>query len=170
MAQLVVCAIPEPTVAAMLATLMFGLSFIFNGVMQPPDDLPGFWIFMYRVSPFTYYIGGIGATALHNRKVECNAAEMSIFDPPSGQTCGQYMSKYLETAAGKLSNWDATSNCEYCSISSADQYLAARQIHWEDRWRNYGIFWCYFVFNIFAAISLYYLFRVRSSKAKTKRA
>ncbi|KAJ5319606.1 CDR ABC transporter [Penicillium brevicompactum] len=170
MAQLVVCAIPEPTVAAMLATLMFGLSFIFNGVMQPPDDLPRFWIFMYRVSPFTYYIGGIGATALHNRNVECNAAEMSIFDPPSGQTCGQYMAKYLETASGKLSNWNATSNCEYCSISSADQYLAARQIHWDDRWRNYGIFWCYFVFNIFAAITLYYLFRVRGSKAKTKRA
>jgi ABC-type multidrug transport system permease subunit len=170
MAQLVVCAIPEPTVAAMLATLMFGLSFIFNGVMQPPDDLPRFWIFMYRVSPFTYYIGGIGATALHNREVECNAAEMSVFDPPSGQTCGQYMGKYLETAAGKLSNWNATSSCEYCSISSADQYLAARKIYWEDRWRNYGIFWCYFVFNIFAAITLYYLFRVRSSKAKTKKA
>lgn len=166
MAQLVVCAIPEPTLGAMLATLMFGLSFIFNGVMQPPGDLPRFWIFMYRVSPFTYYISGISSTALHGRSVECNAAELNTFDPPSGQTCGQYMAKYLETGTGQLYNPNATSNCEYCSMSSADQYLAAREIYWGDRWRNYGIFWCYFVFNIFGAIALYYVFRVRTSKAK----
>jgi ABC-type multidrug transport system ATPase subunit len=170
MAQLAVCAIPEPALAAMLATLMFGLSFIFNGVMQPPDDLPGFWIFMYRVSPFTYYISGIGATALHGRPVECNAAEMSVFDPPAGQTCFQYMEKYLATATGRLANYNATSGCEYCSLSSADQYLAGRKIEWGDRWRNYGIFCCYFIFNILAAITLYYLFRVRSSKAKIKKA
>jgi ABC-type multidrug transport system permease subunit len=40
MAQFVVSAIPEPTLGAMLATLMFGLSFIFNGVLQPPSVLP----------------------------------------------------------------------------------------------------------------------------------
>lgn len=56
MAQFVVAAIPEPAVAAMLATLMFGLSSLFNGAMQPPGKLPRFWILMYRVSPFTYYI------------------------------------------------------------------------------------------------------------------
>ncbi|KAJ5787645.1 CDR ABC transporter [Penicillium paradoxum] len=169
MAQLAVCAIPEPTLAAMLATLMFGLSFIFNGVMQPPDDLPRFWIFMYRVSPFTYYISGIGSTALHGRPVQCNAAEMSVFDPPSGQTCFQYMEKYLASAPGVLANGNATSGCEYCSLSSADQYLATRKINWDNRWRDYGIFWCYFIFNILAAILLYYLFRVRTSMAKTKK-
>ena len=50
-------------------------------------------------------------------------------------------------------------------MSSADQYLAAREIYYSDRWRNYGIFWCYFVFNILGAIALYYLFRVRTSKS-----
>ncbi|KAJ5115360.1 hypothetical protein NUU61_001119 [Penicillium alfredii] len=170
MAQLVVCAIPEPAMAAMLATLMFGLSFIFNGVMQPPDDLPGFWIFMYRVSPFTYYVSGISSTALHGRKVECNDLEMKVFDPPSGQTCGEYLKKYLDVGIGHLSNKNATSNCQYCAMQYADDYLAARKIFWEDRWRNYGIFWCYFIFNICGAIALYYLFRVRSWKAKTKTA
>ncbi|KAJ5626294.1 hypothetical protein N7510_002603 [Penicillium lagena] len=165
MAQFVVCAIPEPTLAAMLATLMFGLSFIFNGVLQPPTALPRFWIFMYRVSPFTYYISGISSTALHGRKVECSAAELSIFDPPPGQTCIEYLASYLESPT-QLYNHNATSNCKYCAMSSADQYLAAREIYWGDRWRNYGIFWCYFVFNIFGAITLYYVFRVRTSKAK----
>jgi ATP-binding cassette, subfamily G (WHITE), member 2, PDR len=161
MAQFVVCAIPEPALAAILATLMFGLSFLFNGVMQPPADLPRFWIFMWRVSPFTYYISGVSSTALHGRKVECSTVELSVFDPPSGQTCYQYMAKYLAVAPGSLYNPNATSSCEYCSISSADEYLAGREIYFSDRWRNYGIFWAYFIFNIFGAITLYYMFRVR---------
>ncbi|PWY65417.1 hypothetical protein BO83DRAFT_410850 [Aspergillus eucalypticola CBS 122712] len=166
MAQFVVCSVPEPTLAAMLATLMFGLSFIFNGVMQPPSDLPHFWIFMYRVSPFTYYVGGLSATALHGRSVECSSAELDVFDPPSGQTCYEYMAKYLETSSGAIYNPNATANCEYCSMTSSDEYLATREIYWGERWRNYGIFWCYFVFNIFGAIVLYYVFRVRTSRAK----
>ncbi|KAF9890684.1 hypothetical protein FE257_005550 [Aspergillus nanangensis] len=161
MAQFTVAALGEPAVAAMLATLMFGLSFLFNGIMQPPSMLPRFWIFMYRVSPFTYYVGGISGTALHGRKVECNQAELRIFDPPSNMTCGQYMAKYLELAGGSLYNGNATSNCEYCSMSSADDYLAQRGIYYSDRWRNYGIFWCYFVFNVLGAIILYYFFRVK---------
>jgi ABC-type multidrug transport system permease subunit/ABC-type multidrug transport system ATPase subunit len=168
-AQFVVCAIPEPTLAAMIATLMFGLSFLFCGVMQPPSALPRFWIFMYRVSPFTYYIGGISGAALHGRSVICSQDELNIFDPPVGQTCYQYMAKYLELSTGTVYNPNATSNCEYCSMSSADNYLAAREIYYSERWRNYGIFWSYFVFNILAACFLYYFFRVRTSKAKASK-
>lgn len=166
MAQFVICAIPEPTLGAIIATMTFGLSFIFNGVMQPPSDLPRFWIFMYRVSPFTYYISGISSTALHGRQVQCNSAELRVFDPPTNQTCGEYLGKYAELAMGSIYNPDATTDCQYCSMREADQYLAAREIYWEDRWRNYGIFWCYFVFNIIGAITLYYIFRVRTSRAK----
>ena len=168
MAQLVVCA-TQPAVGSMIATLMFGLSFIFNGVMQPPEALPGFWIFMWRVSPFTYYISGISSTILHGRPVQCSRQEMSIFDPPSGQTCGSYMEKFiLADPAGRLYNPNSTRECEYCTMSVADQYLAQRRIAWDDRWRNYGIFWCYSVFNILAAILLYYLFRVRTMRAKVQ--
>ncbi|KAJ5133058.1 hypothetical protein N7448_007216 [Penicillium atrosanguineum] len=168
MAQFVVCSIPEPTLGAMLATLMFGLSFIFNGVMQPPSALPRFWIFMYRVSPFTYYISGIASTALHGRSVTCSAAELSVFPPPAGQTCEEYMAKYSVDSTGTLTDAsrNSTSSCEWCSMTSADEYLAGREIYFDQRWRNYGIFWCYFIFNIFGAILLYYLFRVRTSKAK----
>ncbi|KAL3471633.1 ABC-2 type transporter-domain-containing protein [Aspergillus californicus] len=166
MAQFAVAAIGEPAVAAMLATLMFGLSFLFNGVMQPPSQLPGFWIFMYRVSPFTYYIGGISGAALHGRAITCNDVELNVFDPPVGSTCGGYMAEYIALAGGSLYNPSATANCEYCSMSSADDYLAQREIYHGDRWRNYGIFLCYFVFNVFGAITLYYIFRVRSWSLK----
>jgi ATP-binding cassette, subfamily G (WHITE), member 2, PDR len=121
---------------------------------------------MYRVSPFTYYVSGIGSAALHGRSVTCSDSELSVFDPPSGQTCGEYLAKYLETATGKLYNYDATSACEYCSLSSGDQYLAAREIYWSDRWRNYGIFVCYFAFNVIGTVGLYYLFRVRTQMAR----
>ncbi|KAH7159764.1 putative ABC multidrug transporter [Dactylonectria estremocensis] len=168
MAQMVVAAVSQPALAAMLAVLMFGLSFIFNGVMQPPSALPGFWTFMWRVSPFTYYISGIGSTALHGREVHCSDSELSVFDPPSGQTCGKYLAKFLQTAVGSLYNPDADTGCQYCAMASADQYLAGREIYWKDRWRNYGIFWCYYIFNIFGTVALYYLFRVR--KWNTKKA
>ncbi|OOF97272.1 hypothetical protein ASPCADRAFT_143557 [Aspergillus carbonarius ITEM 5010] len=161
MAQLVISALPGAPLAAMCATLMFAFSFIFNGVLQPPADLPGFWIFMYRVSPFTYYVGGVGSTILHGRPVECSTKELSIFDPPSGYTCGQYMQKYIEAAGGKLSNANATSACEYCTMTVADEYLSLRWIYWKDRWRDYGIFWCFCVFNVACAVMLYYVFRVK---------
>ncbi|KAJ6093557.1 hypothetical protein N7486_008846 [Penicillium sp. IBT 16267x] len=154
MAQFVVCAIPEPTLAAMVATLMFGLSFIFNGVMQPPGDLPRFWIFI---------------SSWHGRSVECSSDELNIFNPPSGQTCYEYMAKYLESSPGAIYNPNATTNCEYCSMTSADEYLATREIYYDDRWRDYGIFWCYFIFNMAASVLVYYLFRVQTSKAKVSR-
>lgn len=90
MAQFTVAALDEPAVGAMLATLMFGLSLLFNVAMQPPSQLPQFWIFMYRVSPFTYYVSGISSTALHGRPDPCNDVELKVFDPPPGQTCGEY--------------------------------------------------------------------------------
>ncbi|CAK7237902.1 hypothetical protein SEUCBS140593_010191 [Sporothrix eucalyptigena] len=166
MAQMVVAAIPDPALGAMLAIFMFGLSFIFNGVMQPPSALPGFWIFMYRVSPFTYYIGGISGTALHGREVICSSAELSVFNPPQGTTCGQYLQPFMQVAPGTLNNPNATSNCEYCSMSSADQYLAQREIYYSQRWRDYGIFWAYFVFNVFGTITTYYIFRVKVWRKK----
>jgi ABC-type multidrug transport system permease subunit len=137
---MVIAAIPEPPLAAMLAILMFGLSFLFSGIMQPPHALPGFWIFMWRVSPFTYYISGISSTALHGREVVCSQTEMSIFDPPAGQTCGQYMSDFLAAGVGTLYNPNATAGCEYCAMTTADQYLAVREIYYTNRWRDYGIF------------------------------
>ncbi|KAJ5584748.1 uncharacterized protein N7459_004548 [Penicillium hispanicum] len=167
MAQFVVCVIPDPAFAAMIATLAFGMSFIFNGVMQPPSDLPGFWIFMYRVSPFTYYISGISSTALKGRDVHCSKSELNVFDPPANQTCGEYMKKFLDATTGDVYNKDSTSGCQYCSMKTASEYLAQREIYYSQRWRNYGIFWCYFVFNIFGAVTLYYVFRVKKWKKKT---
>ena len=167
MAQMIVSALDNPAMAAQIATLMFGLCFIFNGVMQPPDALPGFWIFMYHLSPFTYYIAGIASAALGGRQVQCSPTELSVVDPPSGQTCGEYFESFLDMATGgRLYNPEADAGCEYCIMSSADDYLSQRRIRISERWQNYGIFVCYFAFNAFLTIILYYLFRVRRWKSK----
>lgn len=52
-AHMLISALPDAETAGNIATLMFSLCLSFNGVFQPPNALPGFWIFMYRVSPLT---------------------------------------------------------------------------------------------------------------------
>ncbi|KAK4544573.1 hypothetical protein LTR36_004145 [Oleoguttula mirabilis] len=165
-AHLLIAALPDAQTAGGIATTLFAMTLIFNGVMQSPTALPGFWIFMYRVSPLTYWVGGIASTMLHGRQVECSATEASTFNPPAGQTCQQYLAPYLTTAPGTLQNPDATSQCRYCSLSNADQFLAGSGIAWSDRWRNFGLMWVYIFFNIFGAVMLYYLFRVRGVSKK----
>lgn len=62
-----------------------------------------------------------------------------MVDLSAGQTCGEYLAKFVELSGGTLYNKGANSACEYCAMSTADQYLAGRRIHWSDRWRNCGI-------------------------------
>jgi ATP-binding cassette subfamily G (WHITE) protein 2 (PDR) len=116
---------------------------------------------MYRVSPLTYIVDGVAATGLHGRIIKCSSSELNVFNPPSGQTCGAYMKAYLTQAPGQLLNPAATSQCQYCPLSNADQFLSVSAITWSTRWRNFGIVWVYISFNIFMAVTLYYCFRVR---------
>jgi ATP-binding cassette subfamily G (WHITE) protein 2 (PDR) len=160
-AHLCIAALPDAETAGAIVTLLFSMALTFNGVMQSPTGLPGFWIFMYRVSPFTYWVGGIASTQLHGRAVECSSTETSIFNPPSGQTCGDYLADYLSVAPGQLQNPNATADCRYCSLSNGDQFLAGSNIYYTERWRNFGIVWAYVIFNIAGATLLYYVFRVK---------
>ncbi|EXJ79220.1 ATPase [Capronia epimyces CBS 606.96] len=165
-AHMVVAALPDAETAGQIATLLFYLTLTFNGVLLPSVMLPGFWIFMYRVSPMTYIVNGI-ATVIAGRPVHCATKELSLFQPyPSpGTTCGQYMARYLQAAGaagGALINPDATADCQYCSLRVTDQFLGARDINANDGWRDFGIVWAFVAFNIAAAISLYYLFRVKT--------
>lgn len=140
---------------------MFSLTLTFNGVFQSPQALPGFWVFMYRVSPLTYLVSGAVSTGLGGKQIQCSNTETNIFQPPPGETCRQYLASYLTQAPGYLSNPGATADCSYCPVSTTDQFLARSEIFYSQRWRNSGILWSYIVFNIFAATVLYYVFRVR---------
>ncbi|CAG8427174.1 unnamed protein product [Penicillium salamii] len=160
-ASLVISSLPDAETGGTIATLMFIMTLTFNGVMQPPSALPGFWIFMYRASPLTYLIAGITATGLHGRAIHCAAAELSVFNPPAGLTCGAYLDPYVKAAGGQLYNPTATSGCEYCQLQNADQYLSSSNIFYSERWRNFGLGWAYIGFNAAGTVLLYYMFRVK---------
>ncbi|KAK2812215.1 GTPase-activating protein [Emmonsiellopsis sp. PD_5] len=169
-AHMVIAGLPDAETAGNVATTLFSMVLIFNGVMQTPRALPGFWVFMWRVSPLTYTVGGLAATGLSGREVRCAENEFAIFDPPPGTNCGEYLAKYIEAGApGRLYNPDATAGCHYCPMRNADQFLSSSEIYWSQRWRNFGLGWAYIGFNVFAAVMLYYMVRVRSSKGKSSR-
>ncbi|KAK0310505.1 hypothetical protein LTR54_007545 [Friedmanniomyces endolithicus] len=166
-AHFMIAAMPDAQTAAALVTLIFSMSLIFNGVMQSPTALPGFWIFMYRLSPFTYWVASMADALLYGRPIVCAADETSVFDPPAGETCGSYMAPYLTQAPGVLQNPQATAGCQYCGLTSANQFLAGINVSYSDRWRDFGLMWVYVGFNVFGAVLLYWFFRVRKSTKKS---
>jgi ABC-type multidrug transport system permease subunit len=167
-ANMTIAALPNAETASGIVSLLTLMSILFNGVMQAPDQLPGFWLFMYRVSPFTYWIGGVVSTMLSGRQVVCSEREVSVFDPPAGQTCGAYLADYAAVSGGTIQNPDATASCNFCSLSNGDQFLAGSSIYYSERWRNFGILFAFIAFNAFIAVLTYYLFRVANLSSLKK--
>lgn len=159
---MIIAALPDAPTAGPISALLFSLMLTFCGVLQKPSALPSFWQFMWRVSPFTYMMGGWAGSGLQGRAVNCASNEFAVFDPPNNMTCGEYLAPYFSGGAiGKLLVADATSNCQYCPLQNADQYLATSDIYPSDIYRNLGISYGYVVFNICMAVLFYYLFRVK---------
>ncbi|KAK9244771.1 ABC-2 type transporter-domain-containing protein [Lipomyces tetrasporus] len=159
-AHMMVAGIDIADTAANLANLFFSLCLIFCGVLVNPAAMPGFWIFMYRVSPFTYLVDAMLSVGVANTQVQCSAIELLSFDPAVNTTCGEYMAPYMSISGGQVLNPDATSECKFCSVSSTNTFLASVASSYAHRWRNFGLIWVYIVFNVFGAIALYWLMRV----------
>jgi len=126
---------------------------------------------MYRVNPFTYIVEGFLGTSLANAATKCAENEILRFSTPAGQTCGEYLSPYMSTAGGVLLNPGAGSNgteCQYCPISDTNSFLMGMNVNFDNRWRIFGLLWVFCIFNIVAAVVLYWLVRVPKSR-KVKR-
>ena len=139
--------------------LLYTLCLLFCGALATPAQLPGFWVFMYRVSPFTYLISGMLSIGIADTEVICAANEYLHFDPLNA-TCGEYMELYKSMMGGYLEDESAISNCSYCPINDTNVFLDGIAVNYSDVWRSFGIMWVYIAFNIFAAYSLYWLVRV----------
>lgn len=164
-----IASLPDAMTASGLVSLLALMSILFNGVLQTPGNLPGFWIFMYRVSPFTYWVGGMVSTMLAGRPVVCGAREVSVLNPPSGQSCGAYLGAFANATGGTIQNPEDEQSCRYCALSNADQFLAGSNIFYEERWRNFGIVFAFVAFNAFVAVLTYWLFRVANLNDLKKR-
>ncbi len=123
---------------------------------------------MYRISPFTYLIDGMLSTGLANNVISCSPIELVKFNPPPNTTCGQYMTPYIDTLGGYLTNDTllATANCEFCTVNNTNVYLTQLSSQYSTRWRNFGIMWAFIAYNIVAALALYWLVRMPKGKKK----
>lgn len=129
-------------------------------ILVGPDVLPRFWIFMYRVSPFTYIISGLLSTTLANAAARCSFIEYLRFSPPSNTSCGSYLQSYIQTAGGYVLNNSALDTCEYCPISDTNEFLKLLHSEYEERWLDFAVVWVYVVFNAVMALVIYWAVRV----------
>ncbi|KZS96568.1 pleiotropic drug resistance ABC transporter [Sistotremastrum niveocremeum HHB9708] len=159
--QAVAAMAPNAQIAGLIFSFLFSFVITFNGVLQPFSQLTPFWHWMYRLSPFTYLIEALVTNGIGRQAIQCSSTETQIIVPPSGQTCAQYMSTYISNAGGYLSNPNDSSNCEFCSASTTDQYLVSLNMSYSHRWRNIGFLSAYIGFNIFLVFFCTYMFRVR---------
>jgi ATP-binding cassette, subfamily G (WHITE), member 2, SNQ2 len=128
------------------AMITFGL---FCGVTIPRPSMPVFWrAWLNPLDPMTRLVSGMLSTELHDFRVQCSQSELAIFNPPAGQTCGQYAAAFLKTAIGYIANPNATSDCGYCPYTVGDGYLATLGFDWSDRWKELGIFVCFIGSNL----------------------
>lgn len=117
-------------VAANLMPFFIILCELFNGILQPPHQMPVFWEYtMYYITPFTYWIGGTMAMVLDGRPVVCDADELVYFELPSNTTCGTFAEPFLQSASGYISNPDESQvgeMCGYCQYASGEDVSLAQ--------------------------------------------
>lgn len=132
--------------------------------------MPGFWIFMYRLSPFTYFVSGMLSTAITGAAVACASDEYLNFIPPFNTTCAAYMEPYmLKAGTGYLLHPEATDSCNLCTFDTTEAFLTRFNAPYSEAWRNFGIIWAYIAFNILASLALYWLVRVPKSRSKSQK-
>ncbi|KAL1961696.1 hypothetical protein VTN77DRAFT_1300 [Rasamsonia byssochlamydoides] len=148
---------PDAETAAMLTILFYTFILAFTGVVQPLSQLVRFWHFAYYVSPFTYLVSAMMSSATHGVPVQCAEAEINIFNPPAGMTCGEYAGAFAQEALAAIYNPDATENCQFCRYAVSDAYLAGLNMFYKDRWHDFGYLCAFTVFNTVLFFAVYYL-------------
>ena len=140
--MLVVAGMESAETAGNVAQLFFSLTLIFCGVLAGPGQLPGFWVFMYDVSPFRYLVGGMLATGIANTNLMCANNELVRFQPPPNMNCSTYTAPWHAANGGYLDDSTAGNmapqTCSYCSLSETNQFLEQVSYNYGERWRDFG--------------------------------
>ncbi|KAH9981076.1 ABC-2 type transporter-domain-containing protein [Lactifluus volemus] len=123
------------------------------GVTIPYPALITFWrSWLYQLDPFTRMLGAMLSTELHGLKITCKPDEFAVFNPPSGQTCAAWAGDFVNAVSGYIDNPNDTAGCRYCQYAVGDEFFLPLNIKYNHRWRDVGIFFCFFVFNFVATI------------------
>jgi ABC-type multidrug transport system permease subunit len=84
-----------------------------------------------------------------------------VFNPPSGQTCAAWASDFVNSAGGYLDNPNDSAGCRYCQykvsdvdewsrvpalnlLKVGDEFFLPLNIQFSNRWRDVGIYFCFF--------------------------
>ncbi|RMZ87063.1 hypothetical protein DV736_g5713, partial [Chaetothyriales sp. CBS 134916] len=159
-----ICAFaPSFSVLSNILPFFFVMVSLFNGVVRPYADIPVFWRYwMYWINPSTWWIGGVLASVLGDFTVKCKEGEMTIFNPPPGQTCVGYAGDWVQsTQRGYLTNPNATSACGYCPYRNGEEYLRTINVSPGDKWRDFGVFLVFVWTNWMLVYFFIYFVRVK---------
>jgi ATP-binding cassette, subfamily G (WHITE), member 2, SNQ2 len=123
---------------------------------------------MYWVVPYTYVMEGLVGqcmsfvveflciilrtmhdSVIGNQGITCANTEYVNVNPPSGQTCAQYLGSYITRSGGYITNPNATTSCQYCAFSTTDQWMTTiYSMYYSHRWRDVGVYAGYAVLNV----------------------
>ncbi|CCM03954.1 uncharacterized protein FIBRA_06107 [Fibroporia radiculosa] len=149
---------PNAEIAALIFNALFGIIIVFDGVLQPFREL-GKWTWMNRISPSTYFVEGFLGQAVGKSVINCASVEFVKVNPPSGETCMQYLGDFINLNGGYVQNPNATDSCDYCQYRTTDEFLGSRNVFYSNHWRNLGIFCIFTIFNVVAIYAITYFFR-----------
>lgn len=151
-------ACPTPVTAANLLPFLLPFVAIVNGVIKPKATLPAPWSGLIYANPLYWYVRSMVGNILHDLPVRCRQEDLAIFNPPNGQTCGQYALQWAQSVGGQLLNPNANNNCEFCQYQVGDQFAATLGATWEFRWKGVGIVAGYTIGQLFLAYVAYWYF------------
>lgn len=158
--QLIAAISPSVQVAVLYNPFLTLVLTTFCGVVIPYPSLIRFWrVWMYEINPFTRALAASISTELHGLAITCNLDEFAIFNPPSGQTCGQWAEDFVNVFGGYLDNISDTAACRYCQYKVGDEFFLPLNIRFENRWRDVWLIFAFFVFNVIATILVSRFFR-----------
>jgi ATP-binding cassette subfamily G (WHITE) protein 2 (SNQ2) len=112
---------------------------------------------IYYRTPFHYLLEGLLGAVTHGVQVTCASNEYAYFSAPPGQTCASYTQDYVAQAGGYVRT-AASGLCEFCQYANGSEFAASFNVYYSHKWRDYGIFWAYCIFNfavVFACSWLY---------------
>ncbi|KAJ5287465.1 hypothetical protein N7478_003151 [Penicillium angulare] len=157
---------PNEPFASLLVPAFFTFTTSFCGVVVPYIALPHFWqSWMYWLTPFHYFLEGLLDVVTHNIPIRCVEREEAHFSPPSGLTCEEYAKTYIEASGGYVREAGG-GMCAFCQFSTGDEFAASLNVFYTHKWRDYGVFCAYVVFNFIVvfAFSWLYFHGVRNMK------
>lgn len=165
--QFVAAYAPNAVFANLLTPLLFGTLVSFCGVLVPYAQIQEFWRYwIYWLNPFNYVLGGLLVFTDFDWKVECRESEFAIFDPPLGQTCGEYLTAWMDGpgARNNLTNPGATAGCRVCQYNRGSDYLYTVNLNdYYYGWRDAAV--CV-IFAISSYGLVYLLMKLRTKASK----